>query len=326
MLDLYSKIQEALDANHHFTILGHIRPDGDAYGSALALALCLKSMKKNVDIFFQDGINQTYRFLQQSELIQTTPPTPPCDQTTIISVDTSSIDRLGSTFLSWNRIPDINIDHHISNTSFAKTNIIDPQSPATAQLIYEIIVNLSWPINPAIASNLFVGIITDTGSFRFRQTTERTFSIAAALVDAGACPSTLAEHCFHSQPISKFKLQQEAISRAEFYFNNKVACCQITQDMFQRHNALPEHTENILEPIQSIKDVEVAFVIESGVDKLLRCSIRSRGRIDASAIASKLGGGGHPTASGLRIQSTPDRLKNDLLNLLAPFFTPTPNH
>ncbi len=323
MNEPYSQIQELIASNDDFVILSHIRPDGDAYGSALGLGLCLEAMGKNVRVFFQDGINETYRFLPCSNKIEITPENPVSEKTIIISVDTSTMDRLGVHFQAWRRIPDINIDHHISNTRFAKVNLIDPESPATAQLLYEIIQKFSWPLDAATASNLFVGIITDTGSFRFRQTTGRTFAVAAALAEAGACPSKLAEQCFHSHPIAKFKLQQEVFSRAQFYFNNKVACCQITAEMIARHQALPEHTENILEPIQSLKEVEVAFVIESGHDGIQRCSLRSRGNIDVSAIAAKLGGGGHAAAAGLRTEMNADLLRDALLAELAPYFSTT---
>jgi phosphoesterase RecJ-like protein len=322
MNDLYNQIQKLVLANDEFAILSHVRPDGDAYGSALGLGLCIEAMGKTVKIFFQDGLNENYRFLAHSEKIQIPPVSGVTKKTILISVDTSTIDRLGANFIAWNRIPDINIDHHVSNTRFAKVNLIDPESPATAQLLYEIIEKLSWPINPDIASNLYVGIITDTGSFRFRQTTSRTFSIAAALTAAGASPSKLAEHCFLSHPIAKFKLQQEVLSQAQFYFDNRVAACQITQQMIARHQALPEHTENILEPLQSLKVVEVAFVIESGSDGFQRCSLRSKGNIDVSQIAVKLGGGGHIASAGLRIKMPAEELCKRLLDELAPFFCP----
>jgi phosphoesterase RecJ-like protein len=321
MNDPYLQIQETVAANESFAILSHIRPDGDAYGSALGLALCLEAMGKSARVFFQDGMNETYRFLPHSNKIEITPLQPLSDKTVIITVDTSTFDRIGANFRLWDRIPDINIDHHISNTQFAKINLIDPQSPATAQVIFEMIQRLSWPLDAATASNLFVGIITDTGSFRFRQTTGRTFAVAAALTEAGACPSKLAERCFHANPMAKFKLQQEVLSQAQFYFNNKVVCCRITPDMIARHKALPEHTENILEPIQSVKDVEVAFVIESGYDRFQRVSLRSRGKVDVSAIAIQLGGGGHAEAAGLRTELPTEQLQDTLLAALAPYFS-----
>ena len=115
-------------------------------------------------------------------------PSRPKPDRLIIAVDCADQKRLGPVFDHGSALPDVNIDHHISNPGYAKLNLIDPDSPATAQVLYEIIAALKWPLTPEVAANLYVGLMTDTGCFRYRQTTARTFEVAARLVEAGADP------------------------------------------------------------------------------------------------------------------------------------------
>lgn len=300
MQKIFSTIGEFLRQHDKFMVISHIRPDGDAYGSALALALCLRVMGKDVIVCNADGMIDRYRFLPGADTLIPTPATPVEADRKIIALDTADFIRLGKVFHSWNRTADLNIDHHISNPGYAALNCIDAKSPATAQLLYELIFAEQLPLNAAIASNLFVGLSTDTGSFRHRQTTERSFAVAAALVAAGADPTDLAQQCYSSFELGRLLLLKEALNDTQFLDDGKISFFHLTSEVYERTGTSSEDTEGLIESIQMVRTVQVAFMIEKTDAEFTRVSLRSRGKVDVQQIASKYGGGGHKLAAGIR--------------------------
>jgi phosphoesterase RecJ-like protein len=314
MQDTLAAVGDFLHHHHRFFILSHLRPDGDAYGSTLGLAATLRAMGKEVTTANEDGMIDRYTFLPGAELLQRVPTSPPTAETGIISLDTSTLERLGPTFAQWQRTPDVMIDHHLSLPGYARLNYINPQAPATAQVLYDLIQSLQLPLPPAAASNLFVGLSTDTGSFRFRQTTEHTFAVAAALVQAGADPSELAQRCYQAYDVSRVLITREMLNATQFVEEQRVAFYHLTPDMYQRSGADSEDTEGLLEMLQAVRTVEVAFVIEHHVQGQSRVSLRSRGLVDVNRIAQTFRGGGHRLASGLRSKLPPAELEQALLD------------
>ena len=235
----------------------------------------------------------------------------------IIAVDCADKKRLGPVFDQWQRTPDVNIDHHISNPGYSALNLIDAESPATAQVLYEIITALKWPLTAGVAANLYVGIMTDTGNFRYRQTTARTFEVAARLVAAGADPTDLSEACYQSYRAERLLLIAEMFKAIHFTNHNRVAWFSLTPDMYVRSGAIPDETEGLIEYLQSVKTVEVAFLLETLPDGLTRASMRSRGTVDVQRICQEFGGGGHRLAAGLRTKLDPAALEKRLLDLIA---------
>jgi bifunctional oligoribonuclease and PAP phosphatase NrnA len=235
----------------------------------------------------------------------------------IIAVDCADQKRLGAAFDQWRRTPDVNIDHHLSNPGYAKLNLVDAESPATAQVLFEIIHALKWPLTAEIAANLYVGLMTDTGNFRYRQTTAHTFEIAAGLVAAGADPTTLAEGCYQSFRAERLLLMREVFNNIHFANKARVAWFFLTPESYARSGAIPDETEGLIEYLQAVKTVEVAFLLEALPDGLTRGSMRSRGTVDVQQICKEFGGGGHRLAAGLRTRLEPAGLEKKLLELIA---------
>src|SRR5439155_84923 len=181
----FEQIGQALREGGRFAVLSHVRPDGDALGSQLALGLSLKRLGKDVRIWNEEGMLEKYSFLPSANLL-TKPPADPEDVDVAIALDTAIQDRLGTTLPAvrsakvW-----INIDHHPSNPGYGDLVYINPKAPATGQILFELIRSEKLPIDAAIAENLYVAISTDTGSFQYPNTTARTFKMAAELVRAG---------------------------------------------------------------------------------------------------------------------------------------------
>jgi len=313
MKDALSQIKDLIHAHRSFVVLSHIRPDGDAYGTSLAFALVLRALGKQAVVYSQDGLSRNYLFLPGKELVERTPSFAPPAETAILTVDTSTKERLGESFLAWNRVPDLNLDHHASNPGYGKINIIDGESPASAQVLYELLEALDYPCPPEAAVNLYVGLMTDTGSFRFRQTTARTFEVAADLVTLGADPALASQHCYQSSSVERFNLQREVLGASRFTCGNRVAYYHLTQDLYAKTGAHSDEVENFLEQLQTVATVEVAFMLEDLDKGVTRASLRSRGKIDVNAIAAKFGGGGHRLAAGIRSSLPAAELERKLL-------------
>jgi bifunctional oligoribonuclease and PAP phosphatase NrnA len=315
--DLLASLQKLCDRHERFLVISHVRPDGDAYGSTLGLALCLRARGKDVQTVNADGLSPLFEFLPGGKDLAATLPGPPEPDRLILAVDCADAKRLGAVFDQWQRAPDVNIDHHVSNPGYAKLNLIDADSPATAQVLYEIITALKWPLTPGVAANLYVGLMTDTGNFRYRQTTAHTFEVAARLVAAGADPTDLAEACYQSFRAERLLLIREVFQAIHFAVRNRVAWFCLTPEMYARSGAIPEETEGLIEYLQAVKTVEVAFVLEALPDGLTRASLRSRGKVDVQQICQEFGGGGHRLAAGLRTKLDPAALEKKLLDLIA---------
>src|SRR5437667_2027305 len=181
----FAEIGRVFREYQRFAVLGHVRPDGDALGSQLALGLSLKKLGKDVRIWNEEGMLEKYSFLPNANLL-TKPPAEPEDVDVAIALDTAIQNRLGTALPAvrsakvW-----INIDHHPSNPGYGDLVYVDPDSPATGQILFELIKSEKLPIDSAIAENLYVAISTDTGSFQYPNTTARTLEIPAELVRAG---------------------------------------------------------------------------------------------------------------------------------------------
>lgn len=263
-----------------------------------------------------DGLSPLFEFLPGSKDVVALPSNLEADRL-VIAVDCADAKRLGPVLEKWQRKPDVNIDHHVSNSGYAPLNLIDAESPATAQVLHEIISILKWPLTSEVAANLYVGLMTDTGNFRYRQTTAQTFEIAAQLVQAGADPTALAEGCYQSFRAERLRLTREVMNELHFANRDRVAWFHLTPEMYARSGATPDETEGLIEYLQSVKTVEVAFLLEVMPEGMTRASLRSRGTVDVQQICAEFGGGGHRLAAGLRTKLEPAVLEKKLLDLIA---------
>lgn len=288
-------------------LLGHLKPDGDAYGSTLGLGLSLAEAGKTVTLCNQDGALKMYEFMPGFDhLVQTPEQTVDCDL--VVSLDTSTHPRLGERFLAWDRKVDVNIDHHISNTLYADSNFVLGDQPSTASIALQIIEEGNFPLSADSASSLFVGVSTDTGSFRYRGTTAETMRQAARLIEAGADSAELSRQCYQSMTQARFELRRLATNTMTFEENARLAYMELEPSMFESTGALPEDTEGLVESAQLVNSVTLAALFEHKADGSLKVSLRSKGEVNVSEIASEFGGGGHAAASGINFKS--DSIQN----------------
>ncbi len=301
----FAEIGRALREHNKFAVLSHVRPDGDALGSTLALALSLKELGKEVRAWNEEGMLEKYNFLAQAELL-TEPPNTPEDFDVAIALDTAVQNRLGTTTTAvrsaklW-----INIDHHPSNPRYGDLVYIDPTAPATGQILFELLTNQKFPITPAIAENLYAAISTDTGSFQYPNTTVRTFEIAAELVRCGVEVGRVSQLLYENFPRRRIELLRDLLATMRFGCDGKLAYFSLSEASALALGVIPEDNEGLIDHLRAIQGVVVAIFFEELTDGKVRVSMRSKNEaVDVCAICTQFGGGGHVLAAGARVRGT----------------------
>ncbi len=310
---LTQKIIDRLAAAKNPVLLAHIRPDGDAFGSLLALGHALRDRGQRPSLFVEGGMIPMYQFLPGSERVLDLPSQLPPETDCLVALDTSTRDRLGQKTLSWPQPIDIVIDHHISNPAFGKLNLIVPEIPSTTGVLFELFQQATWKISAANATCLYTGLTTDTGSFRYRGTNAHTLHVAAKLVELGADPAEIAKQCYLSITHERFALRKMVSNTISIKNEKKSAYLTIFPDFYTKTGAKSEDAEGIIEEVASIQGVEVGSLFEFMPDGGLRVSLRSKGKVDVNAIASSFGGGGHKAAAGIRFAKDAEKNRDLVL-------------
>ena len=310
----FEQIGQALREGVRFAVLGHVRPDGDALGSQLALGLSLKQLGKDVRIWNEEGMLEKYSFLPNANLL-TKPPAEPEDVDVAIALDTAIQNRLGNSLPAvrsakvW-----INIDHHPSNPGYGDLVYIDPKSPATGQILFELIKSEKLPIDAAIAENLYVAISTDTGSFQYPNTTARTLEIAAELVRAGVDVGRVSQLTYENYPRRRVELLRDLLGTMRFDANDRVASFSLSLATAKKLGVLPEDNEGLIDHLRAIRGVIVAVFFEELADGKVRVSMRSKNeKVNVCAICEKFGGGGHVLAAGARVRGSLAEVERKIL-------------
>jgi phosphoesterase RecJ-like protein len=315
MTATFDQIGKALREHQQFVVLSHVRPDGDALGSQLALGLSLQQLGKNVRIWNEEGMLEKYSFLPRAELL-TKPPATAEQVDVVVALDTAIQNRLGNTLASiasaklW-----INIDHHLSNPGYGDLVLIDPGAPATGEIIFRLIKSQGLPMDHDIAENLYAAISTDTGSFQYPKTSERTFEIVAELVRAGDLDvGRISQQLYENYPRRRLELLRELLRTMRFSECGRIATFSLSLNTAAELGVIPEDNEGLIDHLRAIHGVIVAAFFEELSDGKVRVSMRSKDEsIDVCAICHKFGGGGHALAAGARVRGTLTEVEQKVL-------------
>ncbi|MEO7318143.1 MAG: bifunctional oligoribonuclease/PAP phosphatase NrnA [Chthoniobacteraceae bacterium] len=312
------EIAEVLRTHERFVVMSHVRPDGDALGCTLAMALCLQQLGKQVVAWNEDGLLEKFRYLPGSDLIQT-PPTEPQDFDIAIALDTAVWNRVGTCFPAVGQVGKwINIDHHLTTDHYGDLAYIDATAPATGQILYELFRGNELPFTYEMADNLFVAISTDTGSFQYPSTTARTYEIGAELIRAGVNVGALSQKMYESYPRRRLELLRALLNVFKLTSHDRVASFTLTQATSTSLGASPEDNEGLIDTIRAIEGVVVAAFIEELPEGKVRISLRSKDpEIDVSKICETFGGGGHKLAAGARIKGPLAEVEERVLAAIA---------
>lgn len=319
MDQISNQIKEAT----HILLASHSDPDGDAVSSLLALGLAIGKLGQKTTIYNASPIPAVYRFLPSVErIVRHIKKANTYDVALIL--DCGDLPRIGEASTTVSRIPMvINIDHHISNTGFGDIQLIDPMACSTAEIVYRLIKALDVPIDKAIATSLYTGILTDTGSFRFSNTNQAAFAISREMAELGVEPHNVARHVYGTYSLGRIKLLNLALDSIEISDNGKLSVMTVTDAMFEETGTNSEDVDGMINYARRIEDVKVAALIQeqkngkTNSDDLRKfhVSLRSDGTVDVAAIAGSFGGGGHSSAAGFQVEMTMAKLKSEIITL-----------
>jgi phosphoesterase RecJ-like protein len=307
-------VAEIVKTGKSFFLGSHKDPDGDALGSVLALGEALSLSGKQVMLFNEGPINDSLAWLPGIEKVAHTLD-PGARFDAVFLLDCATYERLGSS------PPDlhgsgtlINIDHHENNTRFGDLNIVEPGSSSTGELIYRLIRAADLPMNKRIAENIFVAIQTDTGSFRYDNTTKAAFVIAGEMCDWGIDPWRISRRVMDGYTVGKLQLLAAALKSIEVYYGGKLGLLTITSGMCSAWGADITELDRFVDFPRFIAGVEMAALIRECKHGCYRFSLRSNDSVNVADLAALFGGGGHPRAAAFTREGCLDSVKREFLS------------
>jgi phosphoesterase RecJ-like protein len=307
------ELVQHLKQGQRFVVASHQRPDGDAIGSAMAMALALRAIGKDATVV-TDGIPPV--FLQPFPDVASIRITPEVTETfdAALIMECSELARTGVTGLD--RSPVMNIDHHPGNTGYGAINWVDESAAACGEMAFTLIEALGAPLTREVATHVYLAVLTDTGSFHFSHLSPRTYEIARRCVEAGADPQWIARTHYDSNSLARVRIFGAVMNGMVIVDEGRVALLSITRETMTDLSGTSDDLEGLINFPLTVKDIEaVAFFKEIG-DNDWRVSLRSKGAVDVGAIARWQGGGGHTNAAGCSARGPLDDVNRQFGQLL----------
>lgn len=311
---MYEQAERLINSSNKIYVVGHQNPDGDSIGSAFGIYVALKKLGKDVNVIiskysdsfsFLDDINSGIKSVDVDKY------------DLLICVDSSDIDRLDISKEDIEKADKILLlDHHKLSAPFGDVNCIDDSSPAASQIIYELLTKMNVEIDKDIAKYLYIGIMTDTGSFNYSSTTPRTMEIASKLVSTGINFSYYCNKLNHTIKEAKLRLIAKTIEKMEVYFDSKVRYSYIDYNTINELGLDDEDAEGMTNYLKMVEGTVIAIYVRGRSNGTYKVSMRSDESFDVSDIAIAFGGGGHKRASGYTIIEKLDLAKKDLLKMI----------
>ncbi len=296
----------------------HEGPDGDGIGSIIALGLGLKQLKKKVVFYMKDPVPKMYRYLPgQENIVASLNPAQKFDLSFI--VDLGEIERVGDEFVNHpGRGVTVSLDHHAKGNHNADLNFCLPKEASSGEVIFKVLKALKVKLNKAMATGIYTAMVTDTGSFKYSNTSQSTFAVAAELMRFKIDVWQVALHCFETYSVGRMDLLKRVMATLNIHPSKKIASIAIMQADFAASGALPEDTEGFINFPRSIEGVEVAIAFKEIETNRFKVSLRSKNYADVAAIALGFGGGGHIRASGFKINGTLAEVTEKVTALIMP--------
>jgi len=307
---MLSQVVELIENKQKFGITTHIKPDGDGVGSSLGLCWLLQSLGKSAEVIVHGEVPLAYRSLPGAEKIRDVEAID--DQyDAVFVIECSDLERPGIKGLD--DVFTVNIDHHATSAHFGTINWIDSTASAVGEMIYNLCKAIGGRITREIAECVYMALVTDTGSFHFSNTTDRTLKVASELVKAGVKPAEVSEAVYNNYPWSRIELMRQVLGTVRRDESGKVASMRQTLKMREIAGAVDGDNNGFVNiPLAAREILAVVYMREVGKDEY-RVSLRSKGDINVAKVAEKFGGGGHRNAAGLRVDGNWDEKENELV-------------
>lgn len=311
---MLSQVVELIENKNNFAITTHVKPDGDGVGSSLGLCWLLKSLGKNAEVVVSGPVPQAYSSLPGADEIR--------DVSylngkydAVFVIECSDIERPGIAGLE-NQIT-VNIDHHATSEHFGTINWIDSTASAVGEMIYNLCKAIGGKITKEIAECVYLALVTDTGSFHFSNTTERTLKVASELVKAGAKPSKIGEAVYNNYPWSRIELMRQVLDTVRRDATGRIAMMRQSLKMREAAGANDGDNNGFVNIPLAARDILVVVYMREVAPGKYRASLRSKGSINVARVAESFGGGGHRNAAGLSIEGDWDEVEAQIVAALA---------
>lgn len=305
---------ERLLSRDHILILTHKNPDGDTLGSGYALCYALQALGKEARVVCSDPVPRKYwYFTDHSAGKQLILPDDTFQPDLIVASDIADTQLFGTALEPFADRVDLCVDHHKSNVYYARETYVDDTASATCEIVYDLLQLMGAQITPKIADCLYTGIATDTGCFKFSNTTGKTHVTAAHLIDLGADYVAINRVMFDTKSRERILLEQMALNSIEFAFDNRCAIILVSQQMMQTSGADESDLDGVSALPRQIEGVEVGITIRERAEGGYKVSMRTTEKVDASVLCQSFGGGGHARAAGCTLEGTPKEVVTALL-------------
>lgn len=305
-----SEVAKTIKAMDNIHIVTHIYPDGDAIGSSFALCRALQKLNKNCTVVLGKEVPKKFRFLTDCVPISDFEPD------YVISVDLPDTSILDPNIENYSQKMDLSIDHHISNKNFAKFNYVDSNAGANCEIIYELLEYLDIDLDKEIYKLLYLGISTDTGCFKYSNTTYKSHKIVSEIMKQSTGISEINERLFIKKSKEKLELEKIIYSNLEYFFGGKCAITFITLNDMKKCKINEDECEGIASIPISIEGVTIGIILREKSENSYKVSIRTSGNEDANKISSLFNGGGHIKAAGFNISGSIEEIKNLIIKTI----------
>jgi phosphoesterase RecJ-like protein len=308
-----AEICDAILQRQRFVITSHARPDGDAIGSQLAMALALRQLGKDVQLVDKDPTPPQFQWLPGVRDIQVSPDVHGQFDAAIV-MECGDLSRTGVD--GFDKYFVINIDHHPGNRNYGALNWFDERAAACGEMVFALIEALGVTLTPEIATHIYVTILTDTGGFHFSNITPRTFEICRLCTEAGAQPEPIARAIYDSSTMGRLRLMGEVLHNLEFEGNGRAVTAALTLDLLQRTGATHEDSDGLINLPLTVKEIQAVAFFKEIAPETFRVSMRSKGNVDVNRVANQFGGGGHKNAAGCSLNGPYAEVRRKLVDEL----------
>lgn len=307
---------KALKKYDHFLLSCHVSPEGDAIGSILAMRSLLARLGKKTTVVCEDKFPERLSCLSDKHWNRVQDIKKPATAfKALVVADCPTVERIG-------RVKDLltpetvifNIDHHVSNVLFGNYNYVLPKAAASGEVVMDIFKHFRIRLNKEDATNLYVALTTDTGSFKYSNTTVHCHQIAAELIATGIDIEKINDELYATYSLNKINLYSRLLGRVRTESNGRVAWVSLKREDLKHSGATYEDTEGFIDFLKYLKEVRIAFFVSEMADREVKVSFRSRGAYDVNTIATHFGGGGHRKASGCNIHGTLEEAEKRILD------------
>jgi bifunctional oligoribonuclease and PAP phosphatase NrnA len=295
-----------LREHDHYLVVSHVNPDGDAASSTYAVGLVLRKLGKSYTLVNEGAIPDKFHGISSEQNVKSWKNGELSDAYTyVICVDCADYSRVGE--VQDGIAPEahiLNIDHHATNDRYGEINVVREDAASTTEVLFDLIEQMGLEMDLPLAQCLYTGLLTDTGGFRYANTSPRVLQIASRLIGIGVNGSLLAERYLEKITLSHIELLKRSLSTLKLHANGKIALLYVTTDDIAASNASDEDLEGLVNYPRNIDGVEVGLLFKQRAHDTVKVSFRSAGQVDVSLVARSFGGGGHKRASGCTIQGS----------------------